>query len=302
MGLKILKNFKKNIYWRINKYSLSKSQNMRYIIKSRIETMDKLLEGHSISRYGDGELSLIYKKKKNGINYQEDNIEMRKRLAEILKSDLGNHIVGIPGPLIKVDDLTLGEAYFGSKYYYTNKKNLNKFLSKTKVYYDQMISRFYLPYTDKSDCELVVEKLKQLFKDREVLIVEGENTRFGLGNELLLLAKKVKRILCPPKNAYKIYNKILERIELEDKKQLILLALGPTATILAYDLAKEGYQAVDIGHMDIEYEWYLRKADRKIDIENKAVNEVSGVVNKEIKDKELKAVYESQIIDRISLD
>jgi len=114
--------------------------------------------------------------------------------------------------------------------------------------------------------------------------------------------KKVKRILCPPKNAYKIYNKILERIELEDKKQLILLALGPTATILAYDLAKEGYQAVDIGHMDIEYEWYLRKADRKIDIENKAVNEVSGVVDKEIKDKELKAIYESQIIDRISLD
>jgi len=162
--------------------------------------------------------------------------------------------------------------------------------------------RFYLPYTDKSDCELVVEKLKQLFKDREVLIVEGENTRFGLGNELLLLAKKVKRILCPPKNAYKIYNKILERIELEDKKQLILLALGPTATILAYDLAKEGYQAVDIGHMDIEYEWYLRKADRKIDIENKAVNEVSGVVDKEIKDRELKAIYESQIIDRISLD
>ena len=165
-----------------------------------------------------------------------------------------------------------------------------------------MISRFYLPYIDKSDCKIIVEKLKQWFRDRDVLIVEGENTRFGLGNELLLFAKEVKRILCPPKNAYKIYSKILERIKLEDKKQLILLALRPTSTILAYDLAKEGYQAVDIGHMDIEYEWYLRKADRKIDIENKAVNEVSGVVDKEIKDKELKDMYESQIIDRISLD
>jgi len=302
VGLKILKNFKKNIYWRINKYSLSKSKDLRYIIKSRIETMDRLLEGYSISRYGDGELSLIYKKKKNGINYQEHNDEMRKRLAEILKSDIENHIVGIPGPLIKVDDLILGEAYFWSKYYYTNKKNLDKYLSKTKVYYDQMISRFYLPYTDKSDCEIIVKKLKQLFKDRDVLIVEGENTRFGLGNELLLLARTVKRILCPPKNAYKIYNKILDRVKKEDKKQLILLALGPTATILAYDLAKEGYQAVDIGHMDIEYEWYLRKTDRKIDIENKAVNEVSGIMDKEIKDKELKAEYESQIIDRISLN
>ena len=122
MGLKILKNFKKNIYWRINKYSLSHSEELRYIINSRIETMDKLLEGYSISRYGDGELSLIYKKKKNGINYQEDNLEMRKRLAEILLSNLKNHIVGIPGPLIKVDDLTRGEAYFWSKYYYTIRK------------------------------------------------------------------------------------------------------------------------------------------------------------------------------------
>ena len=111
-----------------------------------------------------------------------------------------------------------------------------------------------------------------------------------------------KLSLLDDKRRAEVYNKILERIELEDKKQLILLALGPTATILAYDLAKEGYQAVDIGHMDIEYEWYLRKADRKIDIENKAVNEVSGVVDKEIKDRELKAIYESQIIDRISLD
>ena len=42
MGLKILKNFKKNIYWRINKYSLSHLEELRYIIKSRIETMDKL--------------------------------------------------------------------------------------------------------------------------------------------------------------------------------------------------------------------------------------------------------------------
>jgi len=127
------------------------------------------------------------------------------------------------------------------------------------------------------EAEIKVSGIIPLLPHKTPLVVEGENTRFGLGNELLSLAKKVKRILCPPKNAYKIYNKILERIKLENKEQLILLALGPTATILAYDLAKEGYQAVDIGHMDIEYEWYLRKADRKIDIENKAVNEVSGV-------------------------
>lgn len=50
--------------------------------------------------------------------------------------------------------------------------------------------------------------------------------------------------------------------------------MGPTATVLAYDLHLLGYQALDIGHIDIEYEWFLRKATEKIAIENKYVNEV----------------------------
>ena len=41
--------------------------------------------------------------------------------------------------------------------------------------------------------------------------------------------------------------------------RLVLIALGPTATVLAYDLCNAGYQAVDIGHLDLEYEWFLRK-------------------------------------------
>ena len=57
---------------------------------------------------------------------------------------------------------------------------------------------------------------------------------------------------------------------------LIIIALGPTATVLAYDLAKEGYQALDMGHFDIEYEWYLRNATKKEKISNKYTNEVSG--------------------------
>lgn len=300
MGLKIFKVLKKNIYWRINKYKIAHEKEPRYIIKTKLETVDKLLEGYSISRYGDGELSLVYKKKKSGINYQEHNDEMRKRLADILKSNLDNHIVAIPGPLIKVEDLTIGEAYFWSKYYMTNKGNLDKYLLKDKVYYDQMISRFYLPYPDRTEAHKIVEKIKRLFNNRNVTILEGENTRFGLGNSLLKEAKMVERILCPPKNAYKIYSKILERTKQVSKENLILIALGPTATILAYDLAKIGYQAIDIGHLDIEYEWYLMKTDKKVDIENKAVNEVSGVVDKEIKDNKLKAEYEAQIIDRVT--
>ena len=54
---------------------------------------------------------------------------------------------------------------------------------------------------------------------------------------------------------------------------LFLIALGPTATVLAYDLFKAGYQAIDIGHVDIEYEWWRMGARCKVKLERKYVNE-----------------------------
>ena len=57
------------------------------------------------------------------------------------------------------------------------------------------------------------------------------------------------------------------------QNDLVLLALGPTATVLAYDLSKNGIQAVDIGHVDIEYEWCRLGTRQKVAIDGKYVNE-----------------------------
>ncbi|MBS7021576.1 MAG: DUF1792 domain-containing protein [Firmicutes bacterium] len=57
---------------------------------------------------------------------------------------------------------------------------------------------------------------------------------------------------------------------------IILLAIGPTATVLSYDLADNGFQVIDIGHLDVEYQWYLMQAKKKMPLENRTtVNEVS---------------------------
>ena len=67
--------------------------------------------------------------------------------------------------------------------------------------------------------------------------------------------------------------------------------------MLAYDLAKKGYQAVDIGHFDIEYEWYLRGVkEHKVIIEGKYINEVAGgAVVGDIDD----SLYSGQVISAI---
>ena len=115
---------------------------------------------------------------------------------------------------------------------------------------------------------------------RDILIIEGEKTRFGIGNDLLNNSKSIKRILCPINNAFNKYDKILNSALKFDKNVLILIALGPTASVLAYDLYKFNYQVVDIGHVDIQYEFYLRKVNRSIRIPYKYVSEARyGTIN-----------------------
>ena len=108
------------------------------------------------------------------------------------------------------------------------------------------------------------------------MIIEGEKTRVGIGNDLLNNTKSIKRILCPNVNAFNVYEKIISSVKHFDNNILVLIALGPTATVLAYDLHKLNYQVIDIGHIDIEYELYLRKAKYSIPIPSKLVFEAAG--------------------------
>ena len=111
--------------------------------------------------------------------------------------------------------------------------------------------------------------------------------------------KSFGRILCPTQNAFEKYNEIFNEACKISKDRLILLSLGPTAKILAYNLYKEGYRVLDIGHIDLEYEWYLQGATKKVQIKNKFVNEVEEKSElNEVNDKK----YQSQIIKEIEND
>ena len=164
------------------------------------------------------------------------------------------------------------------------------------MYYDAFISRPYIIYRDKTKAEDRFRKVKQIWNKKSVVMVEGEESRLGIGNDLFSNANEIKRIICPSKNAFEYYEEILDKVKQQKKDKLILIALGPTATVLAYDLSNIGYQALDIGHIDIEYEWFLRKSTDKVKILGKYINEVkegNKVIN--IRDEN----YEKQIIERI---
>ena len=136
------------------------------------------------------------------------------------------------------------------------------------------MTRFYVGYKDKEKSEERISNIRRIWDKRDVVIVEGELSRVGVGNDLLYNTNSIKRIIGPSKNAFSKYKEILEAIcKNVTEDELILLALGPTATVLASELSKIGYQAIDIGHVDIEYEWYKSKAKMKIGVKGKSVNE-----------------------------
>lgn len=258
----------------------------RIDVRGNDETLNFIIKNQcSISRYGDGEFDMILEylsgtNSKHVSGFQDYNPELAKRLYEIVSEHQTNfnHIVCIPLWFHRnLDVYKQSVQNYCKEYLCRYLKRLFKVLNHKRVYYNANISRFYLSYVDKSHCKKHVEKLKQIWDNRNLCIVEGEKSRLGVGNDLFSNSQNIKRILCPSVNAFDKYDEILSSIINNiDKGTLIIIALGHTATVLAYDLARMGYQALDLGHIDIEYEWMKLGATEKVAVKNKYVNEVTG--------------------------
>ena len=143
-----------------------------------------------------------------------------------------------------------------------------------------------------------IKNQKRIWEGKDCVFIEGDKTRMGVGNDLFDNAKSIQRILCPSESAFDVYDAILEEAMKLPKDKTILIALGPTASVLAYDLARAGYHAIDIGHADLSYEWFLRSGStQKAAVHHKYNNEYpEGYLVEDIHDE----VYEAQVIADLS--
>ena len=238
------------------------------------ETIDYIIKNKSsVSRFGDGELKLMTEK---SIFFQTYSKELDIRLKQVIRNEEKNLIVCIPDIFGELS-IYVEETFNHWKLHIAKTRNTwYGLMDKNSIYGNAFISRCYYGFKDKSNCKTWFKKIKTIWINRDIVIVEGKKSRLGIGNDLFNNTKSIKRILCPEKNAFDKYDEILNEIKKLDKEKLILLAIGPTATVLAYDLYKAGYQAIDIGHIDIEYEWFLMGATKKEKIKNKFVGEALG--------------------------
>ena len=64
--------------------------------------------------------------------------------------------------------------------------------------------------------------LKKIWNSKNILIIEGEKSRLGMGNDLFDNAKSIKRIICPSINAFHVYDKIIKKVINLNEKRLII--------------------------------------------------------------------------------
>ncbi len=255
-------------------------------IMTEEETIDEIvLNRKSICRFGDGEFAVMFGNTR--WRFQRNDARLAQRLREVVTSEEENILIGLNNFYGDLSHRTEHDAN-GIRSYITPQIRAQhmEVLSTERIYAHACISRGG-----------TIEKIKnqkRIWNDKDCVFIEGDKTRMGVGNDLFDNAKSIQRILCPSENAFDNYDVILKEALNLPLDKTILIALGPTASVLAFDLAKAGYHAIDIGHVDLSYEWFLRTGSSEHAAVNYKYNNEfeNGFIVEDIHDEK----YESEII------
>lgn len=268
------------------------------IVLNAKEAVKKIIsEKCSMIRFGDGEFEIMAGNDRPV--FQQYNEKLSIRLKAVFHSEDDRILIGIANNYGDLDSYT-DEVADGIRTYMTRevRQYHDSLLKEGKTYYDAYLFKSYYPYRNKTDTVDRISLIKSIWQNRDVIMVEGENTRTGYGNDLFDNTKSLRRILCPTINAFDYYDMILNHVMRTDKTCLILIALGPAAKILAYDLVQEGYQVIDIGQIDMDYEWYKRQTKVRVPIANKYVSQLPPAEILPIDNES----YEKQVIVNIATE
>lgn len=241
-------------------------------ILSHSEAIEQIVtQRMSLARFGDGELKVMLG---GDINFQHTSPLLSEKLRGAFHRNDPHLLIGIPDVFEHLERYNVKEQSFWRYHLRFRRWYWYRFISRSQWYASTFLSRFYSMEYDAQLAETRLKMLRRLWEGRNILFIEGKDTKLGVGNDLFQNAASIRRILCPAKDAFSSYDVIHKTtLSIAHPDDLIILALGPTATALTADLCKAGLQSLDLGHIDIEYEWYLQHSSSKTGIKGKFCNE-----------------------------
>jgi glycosyltransferase family protein len=201
------------------------------------ETIRLMQNGYSISRFGDGEMAIMIG---HSLAFQKFSPSLAERLKEIIKYTDDKFL-----PCLVSFKNEIGPFFY--RFYSLHLAKLKNFFNYSIRYGNPMISRL------EGFLTVDIKEYRKIWNDRKVVFVFSSKGRFEIEAALFDNIKEYKTIDIPPKNAFDEYDRIFREAKQFSKDYLFLIAAGATASVLAYDLYKDGYQAIDIGHLPNSY-------------------------------------------------
>lgn len=228
------------------------------------DTIDILVNGNdSLVRFGDGELKVI---RGGDIEFQNANNKLSEELQDIIGYKYDHLLVSVQDIFEGVSQYVPKTQAFWKDHLLYYRRYYRTLCNTSRLYASTSFSRCYITILDKEKSAGWFEKIKKIWENKDVVVVEGELTYNGVGNDLFLGCKSIRRIICPSENAYDKINQIKKECLKNSKDILFLVTLGPAAKVLVRDLYLEGYRAIDIGQLDSEYDLFLAGEVEKIKV------------------------------------
>ena len=215
------------------------------------ETIDRVIGGASLSRFGDGELSILLSR---SIRFQRHSNILLQKFAELLQYYSTNSDEKF---LVAIAPVSVGESLpkkrnrpFYEWYWIRHWRFLKKFLN-APLYGNTEISRL------EAFAAVPLEKMKMMWDQRDVVFIVPPNGRFQLDERVFGNIKSAVFVDVPPMNAVDEYDRIMADALKHDREKLYIIVAGPTATALAFDFHRTGRQAIDLGHFVNCYHEFL---------------------------------------------
>ena len=203
------------------------------------ETLDKIInENLSFSRIGDGEFNLCINEGNVFNKYDE---KLSQKLMDICQTGSTDKC------LICLNNY--GVKNFRNKWFiYHGVLYLDRILSTINFKKDNYGDAYFLFYTVEKSSTLSIERIKSIWDNKKVVFVCNDNSEV-ISDKLNLFNNVIERefVYVPARDAFDLYEDILQKIMEFPKEYIVYLECGALASVLAYELSLMGYRALDMG-------------------------------------------------------
>ncbi len=194
------------------------------------QTVDKLIEGMSLSRFGDGEFGCAFG---GGNSTHAASPKHAEELKRILMNPTDGCLVGIP--TMNMADPRVG---FWTQRIHKYSTLLNMKLTYGSAFIGRTKSAVWIG-TDE-----YAERLRSVWAGKHVAAVASDPK--SIIKMLIRTAIQVTYVQCPLKETYAQKDRIINEC-LDIRPDIVVLACGPAATVIADLLTTQGIQAIDLG-------------------------------------------------------